>query len=280
MSRDFIRSAACFSRSVILLACYVFTSALHFSAAQAVNPSQAGPSAPAAPLQSDPAAAQAMEKVLVESGGAAVWRNLHSAEESFSVLTRGETAPHVIRLLDDWSLNTTRYRRRLEGQKTAPEDHNGVPSFSSAGNSQTSIPEFDQARTLVPRLPAAAAEVMLRRHEYSLKISSLQNCKADQICIDVFRNGGLPGAQIPEQQWKISATTGLPITVRYQMEMIGDSSVTWREIFFLKYANEDGITVPVLLGVSARGQRQTWSFVSLKPNPGFDPSTFDQETVR
>jgi hypothetical protein len=90
----------------------------------------------------------------------------------------------------------------------------------------------------------------------------------------------LPGAQIPEQQWKISATTGLPITVRYQMEMIGDSSVTWREIFFLKYANEDGITVPVLLGVSARGQRQTWSFVSLKPNPGFDPSTFDQETVR
>ena len=64
--------------------------------------------------------------------------------------------------------------------------------------------EFDQARVLVARLPAAVAEVMLRRTECVLKISKSQTCKSGDICVDVYRtqNSTLPPSL--DQQWKIS----------------------------------------------------------------------------
>jgi hypothetical protein len=234
-------------------------------------------------MQSDAAAIQAMQNVIAQSGGEAAWKDLRSAEESFSVLGAGETTPHVISLLDDWSLDTTRYRRKLQGHSRPPNDHNGASTFpvNNAGGSPLVAPEFDQARVLVSRLPAAAAEVMLRRKEYVLKISQSQICKGSDVCIDVYRSRGSTLPPSLDQQWKILSTTGLPITVRYQTATVGHvAAPIWREVYFHKYGTEEGLVVPVAIGLNLRGQRQTWTFVSLKKNPGFDISKFDSEVAQ
>jgi hypothetical protein len=223
-----------------------------------------------------------MQNVMAQSGGGGAWSGIRSAKESFSVLGAGETTPHVIVLLDDWSSDTTRYRRKLQGQSRPPSDHNGASTFpADVGTSPVAVPEFDQARTLVGRLPAAAAEVMLRRTEYVLKISKSQICKSGDICVDVFRTYGSTLHPAPEQQWKISTTTGLPTTVRYRTATVGNvTTPVWREVYFLQYATEEGLVVPVSIGLNLRGQRQTWTFVSLKKSPGFDISKFDSEVAQ
>ncbi len=144
-------------------------------------------SATATAFQSDPAAIQAMQNVMAQSGGAAAWQNLRSAKEVFSIVRPPEEKSRVQLLLDDWSLDTARYRRAVKGQTTPPPDHNGVASFPvKVGNSQRTLPEFDQARTLVRRLPAASAEIMLRRREYILRINKWERCESGSIC-------GVPG---------------------------------------------------------------------------------------
>jgi hypothetical protein len=64
-----------------------------------------------------------MQNVLVQSGGEAVWRGIRSVEENFSVLGAGEKTPHVMLLLNNWSLDMTLYRRGLEGQSRPPSNH-------------------------------------------------------------------------------------------------------------------------------------------------------------
>jgi hypothetical protein len=233
-------------------------------------------------MQSDAAAIQAMRNVMAQSGGEAAWKDIRSAEESFSILGAGETTPHVMSLLDDWSLDTTRYRRKVQGQSHPPTDHNGTPTFiANTGSSQLVAPELDQARVLVGRLPAAAAEVMLRRPEYVLKISNAQVCKNSDVCIDVYRSRGSSRPASLDQQWKISGTTGLPITVRYQTSTVGHVvGPVWTEVYFLKYATEEGLIVPVSIGMNFRGPRQTWTLVSLKKSSGFDISKFDSEVAQ
>lgn len=232
------------------------------------------------PQKSDQAAVQAMRNVMAQSGGEAQWRNMRSAEESFSILAAGQTIPRVAMLLDDWSSDDTRYRRRMQGQSATPEDHNGASTFSlKTRSSQVVVPEFDQARMLVPRLPAAAAEVMLRRPEYILKISQSQKCKSSETCIDVYRTNSSGTAL--EQQWKLSTTTGLPETIRYRTIVVGDpTTAIWRELFYMKYAQEDGITIPVSFMTRFGANRQNWTFVSLKQNSGFDTDKFDREAAQ
>jgi hypothetical protein len=235
------------------------------------------------PQQSDPAAIQAMENVLVQSGGIAAWRGVSSAKESFSVLQADDTSSHIMLLLDDWSLESTRYRRAVQGQKRSPEDHNGATTFKfRAGTTRLmTAPEFDQATTLVGRLPAAAAEVMLRRPEYVLKISQSQKCRSGDICIDVFRKSGSALPASPEQQWKISSNTGLPTSIRYRTASIGPATTpSWREITFVKFATENGLVVPVTIAMVGGGKLQAWTFVSLNVNPGFDTARFDQEATQ
>jgi hypothetical protein len=223
-----------------------------------------------------------MQNVLEQSGGAAAWRDLRSAEESFSVLNAGEKEATVFRLLDDWSLDTTRYRRGVKGQKRPPSNHNGSTTYSvNGGASQVAVPEYDQARALVSRLPAAVAEVMLRRSEYVLKISKLQACSSEYICIDVYRTWSSTLPTGPEQQWRISTATGLPATIRYQaITTRYTPRPVWREAYFLKYATQDGLIVPVSIGMVFEGRQQTWTFVSLQKNPGFDTAKFDQEVAQ
>jgi hypothetical protein len=51
-------------------------------------------------------------------------------------------------------------------------------------------------------------------------------------------------------------------------------------VYFLQYATEEGLVVPVSIGMNLRGQRQTWTFVSLKKNAEFDIPKFDQEVAQ
>jgi hypothetical protein len=223
-----------------------------------------------------------MKNVMAQSGGEAAWRETRSTKESFSVLGTGETTPHVMLLLDDWSLESTRYRRKVQGQRSPPTDHNGAASYpATMGTSQVPVPEFDQARVLVNRLPAAAAEVMLRRTEYVLKVSNSQKCKSGDICVDVFRTRGSSLPPSLDQQWKISTSTGLPTTIRYQTTTVGHvTGPVWREVYFLQFATKEGLVVPAMIGANLRGQRQVWTLVSFKKNPGFDISQFDQEVAQ
>ena len=283
MLRTRVRPAALLCRGGFLLLFAAFSSPLHSQAVPASSSSAAGSMLPATTVKSDAAAIQAMQNIMAQSGGEAAWRGIRSVEETFSVLGAGEKTPHVMLLLDDWSLDTTRYRRKVQGQSAPPTDHNGASTFpvNNAGATQLVAPELDQARVLVGRLPAAAAEVMLRRTEYVLKISKSQTCKSGDICVDVYRtqNSTLPPSL--DQQWKISGTTGLPITVRYQTSTVGHvAGPVWREVYFLQYATEEGLVVPVSIGMNLRGQRQTWTFVSLKKNAEFDIPKFDQEVAQ
>ncbi len=275
MLRTCVRPAALLRRSGSLLLLAALVSPLLAQATTASGFS-------AAKIHSDAAAIQAMKNVMAQSGGEAAWREIRSAEESFSILGVGEATPHVMLLLDDWSLNTTRYRRKGQGQSGPPTDHNGAASYTATMNTyQVSVPEFDQARVLVSRLPAAAAEVMLRRSEYVLKISTSQACPSGDICVDVFRTRGSSLPPSLDQQWRLSASTGLPTTIRFQTTTVGHvMGPVWREVYFVQFATKEGLVVPAIIGTNFRGQRQAWTLVSFKKNPGFDISHFDQEVAQ
>jgi len=265
-----------------LLLFIALSSHLHSQVSTASSTSGTSSTSSTTRLQSDADAIQAMQNVLEQSGGAAAWKDLHSTKESFSVLNAGEKNPRVESLLDDWSLGTTRYRRKVEGQRSAPADHNGNSTFLvNKGFSQVAVPEFDQARTLVGRLPAAAVEVMLRRTEYVFKISKFPSCESENICIDVFRARNTVLTADPEQQWKIAKSTGLPVTVRYRLMNVGSSPTpVWQEVYFLKYATEDGLIVPTSIGIVIGRRQQVWTFVSIKKNPEFDTTKFDEEAAQ
>jgi hypothetical protein len=233
-------------------------------------------------VQSDPAAIQAMQNVLAQSGGATVWQGLRSAEETFTVSKSPEEKSQVQLFLDDWSLETTRYRRALKGQSTPSADHNGVSSFTvNVGNIQETLPEFDQARTLVRRLPAASAEIMLRRGEYVLKIDKSERCAASDVCVSVFRKLGNQ-SYLPEQRWTITAATGLPSRIRVtEIQIKPVQKTIWEEVHFLNYANQNGVIVPSATRVTkVGGSEQTWTLVSFQGNTGFNTTAFDQEAVQ
>jgi hypothetical protein len=238
---------------------------------------------PSTTVKSDAAAIHAMRNVMAQSGGEAAWKEIRSVEESFSILGAGEKTPHVMLLLDDWSLDTTRYRRKVQGQSSLPSDHNGAPTYPvKMGTSQVLVPEFDQARTLAGHLPGAAAEIMLRRKEYVLKISTSGQCDSGNICVDVLRAGNPIIPPIPEQRWTIALSNGLPVSVRIALPRVGNATRTrWEEVQYLGYAAESGLQIPVATDhIKANGTKETWTFVSLKKNCGFDTAKFDTEVAQ
>jgi hypothetical protein len=279
MSRTHLRPVAYLCR--IGLALFVLSSTFLIGS-PALSVAQSAPPPSQTSVQSDDAAIQAMKNVIVQSGGVDAWTSLRSAKETFSVSTPGQTTPQVLSLLDDWSLETTRYRRRVQGQAAPPSDHNGAATYTAdAGTLRGPVAEFDQARVLAARLPAAAAEVMLRRHEYVLKISKTQGCQSSEICVDVFRASG-PGQPVAlEQQWKISALRGLPVTIRYQTSSPRPlPEPIWRDVYYLRYETKNGLMIPVSIGMILRGEQQTWTLVSITKSPGFDIAKFDQEVAQ
>jgi type II secretory pathway pseudopilin PulG len=228
--------------------------------------------------QSDSAAIQALQNVIAQSGGQAAWGGLTSAQESFSVAGPTGQAAKMTLLLDDWSLATTRYRRKTQGQKDAPIDHNGTPTFSvSMGGTLRTAPEFDQPRVLMGHLPAAAAEILLQRPEYVLKISTSQACAVGSVCVEVYRVSNPKLPPVPEELWTITSATGLPSKVSYRAVVFSPLHDTWSQASFLKYAQEGNLVVPTSIETSFLGRQQMLTFVSLEQNPGFDPAKFDNE---
>jgi len=243
-----------------------------------------GAATDAARMTSDDAAVTAMQNVLARSGGAAAWEGTKSARETFNIKAAsgadGEVAQHF---LDDWSTEVTRYRRIRSNAGVAPEDHNGSPSFSaSIGGRQVPIPEFDQARVVADRLPAAAAQIMLGNHNYVLKIARSRPCDSGSICVDVFEKQRFGPSSAPEQQWTISTSTGLPTSVAIAGFVIGPAQAShWRVVHYLQYENRQNLTLPVSLRVDGpTGRTTAWTLVSFTPNSGFDTMKFDQEVTR
>jgi hypothetical protein len=236
-----------------------------------------------ATMNSDAAAIQAMKNVMAQSGGQSAWENVRSTEETFSVTRAGNTSSRVHVLLNDWSSDMTRYRNAVHGQPSAPIDHNGSETFvAQLGAAQYVVQEFDQARSLVGHLPAAAAEVMLRRNEYVLKISTSRPCDSGSICVDAFRRRALFLPRIPEQQWTIAVSTGLPVSIRLALPVVGSApSNQWEEIRYLGYAAEGGLIIPVTTErIMPNGWKDAWTFVSLRSNCGFDTAKFDKEVTQ
>jgi hypothetical protein len=183
--------------------------------------------------------------------------------------------------LDDWSQQNARYRRAVRGSAKTPEDHNGSASFPvKLGQTQIVVAEFDQARLLVGRLPAAAAEVMLRRPEYLLRMST-SPCDAGDICVDVFRKPQSSVPTAPEQRWKISSSTGLPDAVLLRPTAVGSPANTgWTIVHYGTFTSQSDVLLPQTIVLGDGTGAQSLQLVSFKPNPGFDPTSFDQEVAQ
>jgi hypothetical protein len=224
-----------------------------------------------------------MQNVMVQSGGEAAWRGIRSAEETFTVKRLGDKSSRVRLVLNDWSLDAARYRNGVQGQVDTPTDHNGDQTFvAKLGNAQFTVQEFDQARALVGHLPAAAAEVMLRRKEYALKISTSRRCDSANICVDVFHIRAPNMPLIPEQLWTIAVSNGLPVSVQLALPRVGNAPPNqWEEVRYVGYAAENGLVIPVATEhIKASGSKETWTFVSIKENCGFDTAKFDKEVAQ
>jgi hypothetical protein len=227
--------------------------------------------------QSDVAAVQALRNVVLQSGGEAAWGGLTSSKEFFSMVSPSDPTPKTTAFLDDWSLPTTRYRRKTNGQKAPPVDHNGTSTFSVRINGGwKGAPELDQPRALMSHLPVVAAQILLRDPQYVLKLSKSEMCAADMVCVEVYRMAGSMFLPHPEELWTISSATGLPVRVRYRTPTVIPGE-TWSQASFLKYSQEGDLILPTSIVTSLAGPQQAWTFVSLQKNPGFDTAAFDNE---
>ena len=129
MLRTCVRPAALLCRGASLLLFVALSSPLFSQVVPASSSGTSGSMLPATTIQRDDDAVRAMRNVMAQSGGEAAWGEIRSVEESFSVLGAGEKTPHVMLLLDDWSLDMTRYRSGLQGQSRPPSNHNGPLTF-------------------------------------------------------------------------------------------------------------------------------------------------------
>lgn len=260
-------------RLVWILVCLgIFTPHCH----AAVLPTQTDTSV--AP-HSDDAAIQAMSNVVLQSGGLSAWRGIQSAEESVTSVSADKGADEIHLFWDDWSTESTRYRRRVVGQKEIPRNHSGQATFKAVpADPRSVVAEFDQARALVTRLPAAAAELMLQRANYVLKLSASPQCGDGMTCIDIFRSNKPNELGSLEQKWWINAKTGLPDRVRFKLQTSNHYvEAPWGEVDYLRYTSTQGVIVPTTTQTIQLGIKRMWSFRSLALNPIFNTATFDAE---
>ena len=137
-------------------------------------------------------------------------------------------------MLDNWSTDATVYRRGAIGSKSAPHDHNGQDSFrpSDTGKAGT-IAEFDQARVLAGSLPAAAAEIILRRtSSYIAKDATGTRCTTTLMCVDIYRKSKPNAPFIREEEWLISRETGLPTIVDLILPNLTGTKLIFEEFTF------------------------------------------------
>lgn len=233
-------------------------------------------------VASDPQATTAMRSALDRLGGVAAWRQIRSAETHATVSTLDGSKSTELYMLDDWSVAGTRFRRRSPVLTGPPRDHNGAPVVVvHTARGDKAMPEFDQARVLLDHLPGAAIEIMLRRPEYIFRPSIGRLCGKGQQCIDVYRKPPA-GPTLKEQEWTISASTGLPETVRYAVQNLANSSAQiWEEIDYQDFQTVDGVVVPSVVDIALpMGLGQKFSFQTPTFNQPFNTAAFDSETIQ
>lgn len=231
---------------------------------------------------SDPVAIQALQRVIDASGGMEAWKRIRSAKVRLGISSPTATQSHEFVMLDDWSSEATRYRRGAVGGKRTPHEHNGQSTFNASDKGKDKVvPEFDQARVLAGSLPAAAAEIILRRSSYVAKQAAGTRCTADMLCIDIYRQPAPNTAFIREEEWLISQSTGLPTVIDIALPNLTGVRPIYEEFQFEEMLAVDGVTIPGKIEMQhPSGATQIRKVVSFVPNARFDTSAFDQEVSR
>ena len=243
-------------------------------------------SAPAAILPqtatSDPQAISIMQSTLAHLGGVEEWRGIRSAETHVTVTRPDGTSPKKLYMLDDWSTDNTRFRRRSPAFTGAPVDHNGSGMrVIHSPKGMTAVPEFDQARVLLQHLPGASLEIILRKPEYLVKSAKNRFCASSSQCVDVYRKNP-HGPTLKEQEWTISTETGLPMSVRYAgLSLMSSSMQVWEKIDFGTFQKSGNVLVPgdAMLG-TPNGHSAKFTFDPPAFNQPYDTKKFDAKEIQ
>ena len=230
----------------------------------------------------DPDAVAAFNSVIDRLGGREAWTNIRSAETHAIASNPDGQNSHAFYMLDDWSTESTRFRRRSPTFTGLPINHNGQAfRVIHTQNTNKVLPEFDQARVLLGHLPGASIEIMLRKPEYIFKNGSNWRCRQTEQCVDIYRKG-YDGTTIKEQEWTISKVTHLPVRVRYNgQSFVNSSSQIWQEIDYTSFHVTGGVVVPneIELG-SPNGSREKLLCKVPVFNQPFDTQKFDAEPLQ
>jgi len=231
---------------------------------------------------SDATAVQLLERVVEASGGADAWKSINSSKMRISVTSTNSSTEHEFLLLDDWSSGATKYRRGAVGSGRAPKEHNGQESFNAdVSESKKRVREFDQARVIVGSLPAAAAEIILKNSNYIAKINSGSRSTQENICIDIYRKQTEDAPFVREEEWLISKSTGLPVTVDIILPNLSGRRLLFEEFQFKQMTKIDGLTLPGITTMRRpNGSTQQRVVKEFVPNARFDTSAFDREVAQ
>jgi hypothetical protein len=231
---------------------------------------------------SDVAAVNALQRVLAASGGANLWASLRSAKEKFVLLAREGVSKQQL-FLDDWSSPGIRYRRGVIGQHLKPIDHDQSPYFPVGPNdNHVEILEFDRSHVLADHLPSAAIAAMIESTSYVLKTVAAEQCSGTSICIDVYSHGRSKSYYEKDQEWEVSRSSNLPISVKLHVPDQGGSGISvWEATYFTNYSTINSYLIPTsMIHRMPGGIIQTLIIENFEPNIDFDRSQFDREIAQ
>jgi hypothetical protein len=230
---------------------------------------------------SDEGARRLVLQVVTNSGGLQAWRSVRSARTDFAEPSP-QGAPKRHMMMDDWSTDTVRYSRAFGGDQSSAVNRDGIPSYKVADkHGQHTLPEYDQARILVDHLPAAAAEIMLRHAEYIFKNVDTGQCPEGFSCIDVYRQPQTNAAFVREQEWVVSNTTTMPVTIFINLPNPMNQATQWKRVDFDNFTTIGSLTVPNSISTSyPGGMRHRRTLTSLRINAPYDKVSFNVEVGR
>ena len=231
-------------------------------------------------ITSDPVTLSNMHKALDAMGGEQVWSTQHAASSHASVTDLQKNTKHELYMIDDWSTDEVRYRRRIPGGNQPTTEHAGGKSWTvTRSGIERKVPEFDQASTLVLHLPGAAAMILINHNkEYILRNSPSRLCTTDNLCIDVYRRSD-SGVIMLIQRWELSQSTYLPTTISIRLHGPNVSArPMWETVTYNKYLTSGSIINPTELEV-VYPNHAVRSFVLESPvfKEKYDTAIFDQE---
>lgn len=213
--------------------------------------------------QSDPIAISAINSFVESTGGRAMWEKMTAARVSIEDKVDDPAGiTSNVELVEEWSQDIPRYRRKISGQVVGGASHDGKPYLElGTGDKKVTLREIDSARLLVDHLPTVSALEILRRTDYVVKVSTRRPCPSTFICVDIFRRLADQGLGTLDQEWDLNRDTKKLSDVRLRIEgaSFRDSS-SWRRIHFESYELRSGYYLPSSTRISrnnVQDRRQT-----------------------